>query len=217
MRVTSLLLWFALLTLPGPAWAGADTSPEALVAGLGVALLFGLAGFLIGQALDARRRAVVHEELVSVSARSGGPSWPAGLPPVVGRQVWRLSHGEERSRFAVDCALRLGAMGPVLLLPDPGHRATALEAVRGTPGVRWLTGERPAAEEVLGGLKTLGRQGPAVVVVDGVAALSKETVLEGFLEDMAVPALVLLAKDTPAPTGWDVQSVDPEAHGLSTG
>lgn|GEM_PF-4879298 len=200
VRLSTALCAWASWGLSAPAWAGADTSPQALATGFGVATVFGLAGLVVGLALAGRRQPAAPTPVVCV-----GPAptvaLPAELPAIVGRQVWCGGDSVTRSRAAAGLARALSVRGPVLFLPDSQRRAAALEQVRTAPGVRWLEPNRPDLDAVHVGLNTLRRQGSSVVVVDGPAALEDPDALAALLATADVPVILLLQGGTSPPEG----------------
>jgi hypothetical protein len=212
LSLTSLALW----GVSPPAWASADTSTAALVAGFSVAAVFGLAGLVLGLVLSARRRAVPVEPLVAAGPPTPS-AWPDGVPRVAGRQVWRGGDAAARSRAALAVSVRLAGRGPVLLLPDPAGRAAALAGVQTAPGVRWLEPNRPDAGAVYAGLNTLNAQGSSTVILDGASATADPETTRALLHDLGVPVVLLLEAGAAAPDGLAVTELSAAALAALTG
>lgn len=168
--------------------------------GLGVAVLFGLAGLAMGLGLSARWSGAPAEALVPAGPPVL-PRWPPGVPRVAGRQVWQGGQAESRSAACVGLAVRLAGAGPVLLLPDPDRREGVLAQVQQAPGVRWMVSPRPDADGIRGALDGLRSQGGAALIVDGASATADPDTTRSLLETLDVAMVVLLAAGAAVPGG----------------
>ncbi len=182
-------------------------TPE-LLTGLIVALASAVAAFVLVRALTTRR-APVGAALLPVQGDVPSPL-PAGLPPLgTARQCWQVATPQARSATAARLAALVGAVRPVLLLPDPAGRATLQGSAGPCPGVRWLEETAPSVPVVLASVEALARIGRPLVVVDGTDTLAGAGSLGELLEALDVPAVVVLADDQSPPNGWATAPIEP--------
>lgn len=188
--------------MPG---AGGSTSGASQIGGSLTLLSIGvfLAGGLLGGSVAwLRLRAGPAGRLAPVGP---GPSrtGDAGEPSGRGRaQVWISPRADDG--LAAAAARWASTWGPVLLVPDPAHRARLAGLGHSNPHLYWLPEEQPEPSEVMAALSAL--RGEPAVVVDGLAAL----VPAGPTETSTAPTeelcannniIVVLGPDEPIPPG----------------
>ncbi len=193
------------VSMPG---GGGQTSGASQVGGSFTLLSIGvfLAGGLLGGSVAwFRLRAGPAGRLRPMGpgpSYTGDPGEPSGRGP---SQVWissRRDHG-----LASAAARWSSVWGPVLLVPDPAHRAALSDLGSYNPHLYWLPEDQPEPSEALAAIGAL--RGEPSVVVDGLAAL----VPPGPTESATAPAeelcanlnvILVLGPDDAVPPGLPV-------------